>query len=279
MNDSSIPPLPSVFDNGDEYDSLLGGKEFTYGLDYYVGLARETNGPVLDIACGTGRILLPCLQAGVDIEGLDLFEPMLDTLRAKARLLDLSPQLHVADMSDFSLSRRFGLVMIPFNAFIHNMTQDAQIRCLKLCRQHLLPGGRLTFDTFFPSLQIVGTPENTRVLEGEIPHPVTGQLMRLFDTRSFDRVEQIQHSICEVEVSDKDGVVDILHRSQVSSRYVYKQEMELLLRVAGFARWEICGDFNHRPLTRESDAMVVSAWNTMDDPRFQPLEMEGPAIT
>ncbi len=55
---------------------------------------------VLDIACGTGRILLPCLQAGVDIEGLDLFEPMLKTLRAKAAALGLSPRLHQADMSD-----------------------------------------------------------------------------------------------------------------------------------------------------------------------------------
>lgn len=174
MNDPSVDSLPSVFDDGDVYDSLLGGKDVPYGLDYYVGLARDANGPVLDIACGTGRILLPCLRAGVDIEGFDLFEPMLETLRAKATALGLSPRLHLADMSEFVLSRRFELVMIPFNAFIHNMTQKAQIRCLQLCRQHLLPGGRLTFDTFFPSIQIIGTPENTRVLEGEIPHPVTG---------------------------------------------------------------------------------------------------------
>lgn len=85
--------------------------------------------------------------------------------------------------------------------------------------------------------------------------------MRLFDTRSFDRVEQIQHSICEVEISTANGDTQIIHRSQVHSRYVYKHEMELLLRLAGFARWEICGDFNRRPLTLESDAMVVSAWN------------------
>ena len=70
-----------MFDDGDAYDLVLGGKDVPYGLDFYVALAREANGPVLDIACGTGRILLPCLQAGVDIEGLDLFEPMLRTLR------------------------------------------------------------------------------------------------------------------------------------------------------------------------------------------------------
>ena len=86
------------------------------------------------------------LQAGVDIEKFDLFEPMLKTLRAKAAALGLSPRLHQADMCDFSLPRRFGLVMIPFNAFIHNMTQESQIRCLRLCREHLLPGGTLAFE-------------------------------------------------------------------------------------------------------------------------------------
>jgi ubiquinone/menaquinone biosynthesis C-methylase UbiE len=60
--------LPSVFDDGDAYDRVLGGKDIPYGLDFYVALARAANGPVLDVACGTGRILLPCLQAGVDEE-------------------------------------------------------------------------------------------------------------------------------------------------------------------------------------------------------------------
>jgi len=251
--------LPSIFDDGDVYD--LVGKDVPYGLDFYVALAREASGPVLDVACGTGRILLPCLQAGVDIEGLDRFEPMLKTLRAKAAALGLSPRLHQADMSDFSLSRRFGLVMIPFNAFIHNMTQEAQIRCLQLCREHLLPGGNLTFDTFFPSLEIVGAPAKTRVLEGEIPHPQTGLPIRMYDTRSFDRVAQVFHSQNDIELLAADGSAQTVHRSEDSSRYIYKHEMALLLRVAGFARWEICGDFDRRPLTRENEPMVVTAWN------------------
>jgi SAM-dependent methyltransferase len=259
VDEQPTSKLPSTFDDGDVYD--LVGNDIPYGRDFYVGLARKANGPVLDIACGTGRILVPCLQAGVDIEGLDLFEPMLKTLRAKAAALGLSPRLHQADMSDFALPRRFGLIMIPFNAFIHNMTQEAQIRCLQLCREHLLPDGKLTFDTFFPSPEIVGVPANTRVLEGEVPHPQTGLPIRMYDTRSFDRVAQTQHSLNEIELLNADGGVQTVHRSEISSRYIYKNEMALLLRVAGFARWEICRDFDGRPLVRENDAMVVTAWN------------------
>jgi SAM-dependent methyltransferase len=259
VNEPPANSLPSTFDDGDIYD-LVGG-DLPYGLEFYVALAREANGPVLDVACGTGRILLPCLRAGLDIEGLDLFEPMLTTLRAKAATLGRSPQLHQFDMSDFSLPRRYALVMIPFNAFIHNMTQEAQVSCLRCCRQHLLSGGKLVFDTFFPSVEIIGTPPNTRVLEGELPHPQTGHPMRLYDTRTFDRVAQVQHSINEIELLAADGSVQTVHRSESRARYIYKHEMELLLRVAGFARWKIDGDFEGRPLTRENDAMIVTAWN------------------
>ncbi len=260
MREIATSELPSTFDDGDAYDLVLN--DMPYGREFYVALAREADGPVLDVACGTGRILLPCLQAGVDIEGVDVYEPMLRRLRAKAAAAGLAPTLHQADMSDFSLPRRYALVMIPFNAFIHNMTQESQIRCLTRCREHLLPGGRFVFDTFFPSLEIVGAPQNTRVLEGEMPHPVTGLPLRMYDTRTFDRVAQTQHSINEIELIGPDGAVERVIRSQISSRYIYKHEMELLLRVAGFARWEIWGDFERRPLARETDAMIVAAWNS-----------------
>jgi hypothetical protein len=84
--------------------------------------------------------------------------------------------------------------------------------------------------------------------------------MRHFDTRRFDRVEQIQYSLNELEELDEEGRVVATHRSATSFRWIYKGEMKLLLRVAGFARWEIYGDFDHRPLTRETDGMVVEAW-------------------
>jgi SAM-dependent methyltransferase len=258
MMDENRTAEATPFDDGEFYDILCQGLD--YGIDFYVGLARQAKGPVLDVACGTGRVLLPCLRAGADGDGLDLHAPMLATLRRKAEAEGLRPQLYQGDMSDFRLPRRYALVMITFNAVIHNMTQEAQIRCLERCREHLLPGGLLAFDTFFPGLAVVGVAENTRVLEGEMKDPRTGETLRMYDTRTFDRVAQTQHSVNEVEALDANGNVRTVHRSEFTTRYVYKQEMALLLRAAGFARWEICGDFERRPLTKETDAMIVLAW-------------------
>ncbi len=249
---------PSPFDDGDFYDILC--QNLTYGIDFYVDLARQARGPILEIACGTGRILLPCLQAGADGDGVDLYQPMLDTLRRKATALGLAPNLYRADMADFHLPRRYALITITFNAFIHNLTQEAQIRCLDLCRQHLLPGGLLAFDTYFPSLAILTAPENTRALEAEMRDPRTGLLLRMYDTRRFDPVRQIQHSLTEVEQVNPDGSIEIIHRWEFDVRWIWKEEMALLLRLAGFSRWEIYGNFERAPLTQQTDMLIVQAW-------------------
>src|SRR4029434_6959487 len=98
--------------------------------------------------------------------------------------------------------------------------------------------------------------QGSRVLEGEITDPRTGRTLRVFDTRSFDRIRQLQHSITEVDRVRDDGSVELLQRSEFDTRWVYKDEMALLLRHTGYVRWEISGDFYGRALTQETDGMI-----------------------
>src|SRR5438105_7878208 len=105
-------------------------------------------------------------------------------------------------MADFHMPRRYALVLITYNAFCHMLTTDDQLRCLTCIRRHLLPGGLLAFDGVFPGLRWIGAAQDTRAFEGETTHPRTGQKMRFYDIRSFDRVKQIQRSRYEVEMDD-----------------------------------------------------------------------------
>ena len=257
MQPKSEPATP--FDDGELYDSFLG--EMDYGVDFYLGLARAANGPVLDLCCGTGRILLKLLQAGIDAEGVDLAPGMLKTLRQKAASRGLQVKAAEAGMASFRLERKFGLILIACNAFVHNLTTDEQLATLRCCREHLLPGGVLAFDTFFPSPKITNMPQNTRVLEFEGTHPQTGLPLRHYDTRSYDRVQQRQYSINELELLDASGNITAVHRSESTMRWIYKSEMELLLRAAGYSRYSILGGFDRRPLVKEDDEMIVLAWN------------------
>ena len=249
---------PTPFDDGDDYDILLGSLD--YGLAFYQKLANEANGPILDLACGTGRVMLPLLQEGLDVDGVDLYEGMLTRLKTKAEALGLEPRLYQSDMASFSIDRQYSLIIIPFNAIVHNLTTDAQIACLECCRGHLLPGGLLAFDTYFPGAGLIMAPQGNRVLEIEMPDPKTGLTIRLWDTRRFDLVRQFQYSQMDMEFLDAEGNVADVHQTQTTVRWIYKDEMGLLLRVAGFERWEISGDFEGRPLEKETDAMIVKAW-------------------
>ncbi|QVL32521.1 class I SAM-dependent methyltransferase [Telmatocola sphagniphila] len=250
----------SPFDDGELYDLLF--ENFDYGLEYYLDLARRANGPILDIACGTGRIMIPCLQAGLEVEGLDLSAGMLQRLQSKAEKLGYKPTLHQASMNDFKIDRKFQLIVIAFNAFIHNMTTSEQIATLALCREHLVPGGMLAFDSYFPGAHIITAVENTRVLEMEKTDSKSGNIVRIFDTRAFNRVEQIQNSINEIEILDSNRNLLKSHLSKHSVRWIYKGEMQLLLKLAGFPSWSIYGGFDLRPLEQETDSLIVEAYTS-----------------
>jgi SAM-dependent methyltransferase len=258
-NPQSEGTRPSPFDDGELYDMVFGG--FDFDREYYKRIAREAKGPVLEVACGTGRILIPCLEAGVEIDGLDLYPSMLDSLRRKSSLLELSPNLYQGDMRNFSLPRRYALIFIAFNGFVHATTTEDQLHTLRTCREHLVTDGVLVFNTYYPGLAIIAGEEGRPVLEAEVAHPKTGLPVRIYDTRRFNRVEQIQYSQIEIQELDAEGRIAVSHHAETTMRWTYKPEMELLLQAAGFAQWKIAGGFDDRPLLSETDLMVVHAWN------------------
>jgi SAM-dependent methyltransferase len=248
---------PSPYVAAELYDLILGG--YRDDLEFYVGRARAATGPVLELACGTGRVLLPTLEAGVEIEGLDLQPQMIERLHANAAQRGLTARAAVGDMRDFSLGRRFALVTITFNAFVHNLTAEDQIATLRCCRAHLEPGGALVFDVMAPTLGLLADPDGEPVLELEILHPETGLPVRLYDTRAKDLVAQTQHSVIEIRETCADGR-EIAHPFETTVRWIHKPEMELLLALAGFTRWSIHGDFAGEPLDDDASLMVVTAW-------------------
>jgi SAM-dependent methyltransferase len=249
---------PSPYDDAELYDLLFSG--FAVDLDFWLAAAKGARGPALEVGCGTGRVLLHCMQAGVEVDGVDLYPSMLDVLKRKAGALGLKPRVYAADMRDFTTPRKYGLIMITFNAFAHALTTEDQLKTLRVCREHLEPGGALALTTLCLSYEEVIRPDGERVREGEFPSPKTGLTLRLWDTRRKDRVNQIQCSRVEVEELDAAGAVTKTHTSETTVRWTYPAEMGLLLRVAGFARWEISGDYDGRPLANQDDQMIVRAW-------------------
>lgn len=255
--EAATPATPSPYTRADLYDLLFNG--YAADLDFYVGAAKRAGGPVLDVGCGTGRVLLPCLAAGLDVDGVDNSAEMLERLRLHARAKGFTPHVQLADMREFHMPRRYAGVIIPFNAFAHMLAHDDQIATLRCCREHLVPGGRLVFDVS-ATPAMVAEPVADPVLELETAHPETGLPVRLYDGRRLDVATQTQHSRIEVQELDAAGAVAQAHRFVTMVRWTYPSEMELLLRLAGFARWEIAGGYDGRPVAEHQGLIIVSAW-------------------
>jgi SAM-dependent methyltransferase len=227
-------------------------------VPFYVDLARGTGGPVLELGCGTGRVLLPTLEAGVAIEGLDLDGGMLDTLRSKARARGLNARVYRGDMRDFTMPGRYRLITIPFRAFLHLLSTEEQLQALRCVREHLEPKGQLAFNVFYPSADLIKHDDQVRKLSIDVPHPATGYRVAVYDVNRYDAVQQRVTVEREIVEHDDRGPARATNVG-FTLRWVYRWELELLLATAGFEDVRIYGGFDRRPLEHDTDEMVVLA--------------------
>ena len=233
----------------------------------HLALVRAAGGPALELCCGNGRLLLPTLEAGVACDGLDLDPRMLASLNEKLAARGLHTSVVCGDMRDFSLPQRYALITIPFNSFLHNLTQADQLATLRCCRHHLASGGRLVITTFHPSAEKLLEWSGKESFSKELPWQ--GGRIRVWDRADDDRIEQVRHMTRRIEFADANGKVTRRATVTFDLRYIYKPEMELLLHVAGFPRWEARAAFTDyrdagslagdRPL-REGDNIAWTAW-------------------
>ncbi len=149
---------------------------------FYRRFARRTGGPILELACGTGRVAIPLAEDGFEVTGVDLSPHMLAIARAKSNRVLWKR----GSMERFSLRRKFKFILIPFRAFQHLMTLRAQRRCLECARLHLGPGGRFVIDIFDPKLEFCLPERATSPPRlSSVVHPRTG---RRWEIAVVDRV-------------------------------------------------------------------------------------------
>ena len=234
-------------DIADLYDYVVPYRERA-DVGFFVDAAVAAGGAVLEVGCGTGRVLIPTVRAGVEVTGLDLSRRMLAVCRQR---LDREPEavrarahLVQADMRRFDIARRFALATMPFRPFQHLLNVDDQLTCLATIRAHLADGGTLIVDLFNPSLNFLA---DVRIGEegGEEPEftmPDGRRVVRSFRVTAADRFNQVNDTELIYQVTHSDGRVErLVHAFQM--RYVFRFEMEHLLARAGFRVEHLYSDF------------------------------------
>jgi SAM-dependent methyltransferase len=247
------------------YDAIYGDRDDA--AFWGATAAAAGNCPILELGCGTGRVLLPLARAGYEITGLDLAPHMIE--RCHAKLQPEPPEVRqgvrllVADMTSFELRRRFALITVPFAGFQHLRTVEQQLACLDRCRAHLLPHGRLVLDLPNPDPAPPSYALSDKPTDGE----VTAELVDWTDGRRIrwwvtviDYQRSLQCNECEVtyEIIEADGATRRISET-FPLRYVFRYELEHLLVRAGFRVVAIYGDYDRSPFADGSPAMIAVA--------------------
>lgn len=248
-----------------EFDPFVRFYDLFYGsrdddLQMYRDFALAADGPVLELGCGTGRVLIPLARDGHQVTGLDVSAAMLAAVRAKVDAAHLGDQVTLVqgDMRDFDLAARFALAFIPINTFMHCYDTHQQLACLRSIHRHLQSGGGLIVDVYHPDLQALLESDGRLVSEGAVFDPETGHTIQRFYTRRLDLATQTQHITFIMDEMDLAGTVR-RHVFPLRMRFVYRYEMELLLHIAGYSLEAIHGSYELEPFDSSSERMIFVA--------------------
>jgi len=235
-------------------------------IPFWLALAAQAGGPLLELGCGTGRVLMPLAQAGYHVMGLDHDLAMLKLLRSNSSVNgEVIPPLIASDMRRFGLAAKFHLVILPCNTF-STLNENERKGCLKCIQMCLLPGG--VFALSMPNPRALsGLPALSEAeLEDEFLHPQTGNPVQV--SSSWKRVKDTFTVTWYYDHLLSDGQVTRLVSTAVhhiASLDTYLSE----IHDAGFSVAEVYGDFDRSRYADDSPHCIITSVRSSYAPRYE----------
>ncbi len=229
-------------------------------VPFYVDVARESGGPVLEMGCGTGRILLPVARAGVRIHGIDLSADMLGRLEAKlaGELPEVRSRVSFAqgDIRTADAGGPFSVVTAPFGVAQLLLAREDQRAWLRNVRRHLRPGGALCFDVFQPNFSYLVEPRGPYT-DVDRTDPATGRrtrrIARTVPHNELQRIDVEFHWLVEEEGRTAET------GATLQLRWFTRGELENLLELEGFEITDYWGSFSREPFGEGAAEQIVRA--------------------
>jgi SAM-dependent methyltransferase len=252
----SSNPSYEYYGMGAEFWDLFRGDTSTWeDRFFYLDVVKKYGGPVLDVGCGTGRILLDFMQLGFDIVGIDNSPEMLARLHQKADKLNLHPTVYQQEMIELSLLRKYQTILVPSSTF--QLLLDASMPPIAMNRfyEHLLPGGVLAMP--FMTLWKDGNPLESEWTR-EVIRPEDGAIVRRWQYSRFDPGTDLEHAIDRYEIVKEGKVIASEEHYQSPATRSYTQQQAIALyEEAGFKGIQVFHEFTFEPVKPEDDTFCV----------------------
>ncbi len=227
------------------YDSDI---EYNRDISFWIDTAKRFGPKVLELACGTGRLLIPIAEKAIQIDGIDFSPGMIKECRKKIEINNLTDKINVFDgnMADFNLPEKdYGLIFIAFRSFMHLFTQEEQISCLNSISKHLSGNGRLFINVYAPRFDLLIHEKDEEYIEKNSFILPNGNSVKKYERFLVgDIPNQIQRSEYLFEEYNKSGELVKKAAIPMTTRYTFPFEMKLLLEKCGFKRINLYGDYD-----------------------------------
>lgn len=229
-------------------------------IAFLVELAEETGGPILELGCGTGRLLLPLARLGYRVVGVDTSNEMLAIAQEKSALESAAIQervkLMLGDLGETVLDTRFCLAVIPYNTAMH-LSPAALTAGLRNVRRQLKPGGVLFIDVDNPTNVHDSEQDGVLLLERTVTNEAEGEIVMLSVSSVGDGTRQTRDVVWIVDVSAAEGglVKRLVARSTL--HYTFAHQYVEHLEAAGFKLQGMYGDYDRRPYEADDSERLL----------------------
>lgn len=243
------------------WDLLRGDSAHWTDRFFYKEVVAQCGQPALDVGCGTGRLVLDFIADGIDIDGVDNSQEMLDLCREKGTKLGLQPTLYLQSMTALALPRQYQTILVPSGS-LQILIEPNDVRAaMQRFFTHLLPGGTLVIA--FYQLWTGGPVGPTAREEWmrEVVRPEDGAILRRWSRSTYDLVNNLEHTEHRYDLI-RDGEVVVSQRfvrSPGTRGYTQAQARQIFME-AGFTNIRLTSAFTHEPAQEEDT--LFSVWGT-----------------
>jgi ubiquinone/menaquinone biosynthesis C-methylase UbiE len=241
------------------YDLLYS--DIKQDIPFYLEYAKLKGSPILEIACGTGRVLIPLAKEGYEVWGIDLSHAMLAKSKEKISELpkEVKNRIHLkqADMRVLQLNKQFNLVLVPFRSFLLLKTVKDQIQTLKNLRKNLKEEGLLIIDIFAPKYDFL--TQSKRKATKKVMNPQNNHVLYRKAEIIYDHANQSMKANYTFEEQDEKERTILSFQKTLELRYIFRYEMEHLLSLSGFKLKVVYGTFDKKLYDYKSGEMIFIA--------------------
>jgi ubiquinone/menaquinone biosynthesis C-methylase UbiE len=247
-----------------EYDRLskiydYEWKDLNKDIDFIVELTGNYGSPILELASGTGRVLIPIVKKGLKVVGIDNSEEMLKICQKKVselpKYLSSNVELIYGDMKNFSLKHKFKFIFVSFNSFLLLVSKKDQESCLQCVYNHLNDDGIFMVDIFSPNFKLCAEEKSEIRFLRHFHYPPENKVILQWEYVERNMAEQIMSIDFLYEEYDKNGNLNRYAR-HLTMAIIFRYEMQMMLEKNGLKVLEFYGNYDKSNFTNKSPQMI-----------------------